>query len=69
MGASRLAIFFRVLLPATLPMIFTVIRIALPVALIITIVTEIIGESQGLAYFVMLPQRLMNMPETSQCSC
>ena len=52
MGASRIAIFFRVLLPAALPMIFTGIRIALPVALIITIVTEIIGESQGLGYFV-----------------
>jgi len=52
MGASRTQTFFRVLVPAALPTAFTGLRIALPVALIITIVTEIIGESQGLGYFV-----------------
>jgi ABC-type nitrate/sulfonate/bicarbonate transport system permease component len=52
MGASNVQIFWRVLLPAALPSIFTGVRIALPVALIITLVTEIIGESKGLGFFI-----------------
>ncbi len=52
MGASRAQVFTRVLVPASLPIIFTALRIALPVSLIITLVTEIIGESRGLGFFV-----------------
>jgi ABC-type nitrate/sulfonate/bicarbonate transport system permease component len=52
MGASPVQIFWRVLVPAALPIFFTGLRIALPVALIITLVTEMIGESRGLGYFV-----------------
>ena len=35
-----------------LPTLFSGLRIALPVALIVTIITELIGESRGLGYFV-----------------
>lgn len=52
MGANSRQLFWRVLIPAALPMIFTGFRIALPVALIIVVSTEIIGESQGLGYFI-----------------
>src|SRR5262245_58567345 len=52
MGASPRQIFTRVLVPASLPIVFTGLRIALPVSLIITLVTEIIGESRGLGFFV-----------------
>ena len=52
MGATRWQVFSRVLVPAALPVFFTGLRIALPVALIITLVTELIGESRGLGYFV-----------------
>lgn len=52
MGASQAQVFWRVLVPAALPIFFTGLRIALPVALIITLVTEIIGESRGLGYFI-----------------
>jgi NitT/TauT family transport system permease protein len=52
MGASRARIFARVLVPASLPFLFTGLRIALPLALIVTIVTEIIGESEGLGYYI-----------------
>lgn len=52
MGASPLQVFWRVLVPAALPTFFIGLRIALPVALIVTIVTEIIGESRGLGYLV-----------------
>lgn len=52
MNASPWQISTRVLLPAAAPTIFTGLRIALPVALIVTLVTEIIGESRGLGYFI-----------------
>jgi ABC-type nitrate/sulfonate/bicarbonate transport system permease component len=52
MGASRWQLFFRVMMPAALPTLFTGLRIALPVALIVTLLTEIIGESRGLGYFI-----------------
>jgi NitT/TauT family transport system permease protein len=52
MGATPRQLFFKVLVPAALPILFTGLRIALPVALIVTLVTEIIGESKGLGYFI-----------------
>lgn len=52
MGANRRQLFWKVLIPAALPTLFSGLRIALPVALIVTIITELIGESRGLGYFV-----------------
>jgi ABC-type nitrate/sulfonate/bicarbonate transport system permease component len=52
MGASQAQIFRRVLIPAALPILFSGLRIALPIALIVTIITEMIGESQGLGFFI-----------------
>jgi len=52
MGASERQLFWRVLAPSAAPAIFAGIRIALPVAFILTIVTEIIGESRGLGYLI-----------------
>jgi NitT/TauT family transport system permease protein len=51
-GASRAQMFWRVLVPSAAPTIFSGIRIALPVSLIVTVITEIIGESRGLGYVV-----------------
>jgi ABC-type nitrate/sulfonate/bicarbonate transport system permease component len=52
MGATDGEVFRRVLVPAAAPTVFTGLRIALPVSLIIALVTEIIGESRGLGFFV-----------------
>lgn len=52
MGANGKQLFWKVLIPAALPTLFSGLRIALPVALIVTIITELIGESRGLGYFV-----------------
>ena len=51
-GASRSQMFWRVLVPSAAPAIFAGIRIALPVSLIVTVITEIIGESRGLGHVV-----------------
>ncbi len=52
--ASRAQIFRRVMLPAALPSIFAGMRIALPVAITVVVVTEMIGDSSGLGYYVTI---------------
>jgi NitT/TauT family transport system permease protein len=52
MGASAQQIFWRVLLPGAAPSIFAGLRIALPISLIVVIITEMIGESRGLGYYI-----------------
>jgi NitT/TauT family transport system permease protein len=51
-GASRMRIFFQVLVPAAAPTIFSGIRVALPLSLVVVVLTEMIGDSSGLGYFI-----------------
>jgi NitT/TauT family transport system permease protein len=52
MGAGRMIVFRRVIVPAALPSIFSGLRIALPLALTVVVVTEMIGDTQGLGYYI-----------------
>ena len=52
MGASPRKIFFRVLLPAAAPAVFSGVRVALPLAMVVVVITEMIGDSRGLGYFI-----------------
>lgn len=51
-GVSRFRIIWSVVLKSSLPSIFTGIRIALPIAMVVMVVTELIGESLGLGFLV-----------------
>ena len=53
-GASRTTILRRVILPAALPNIFAGLRVALPVAIIVVVITEMIGGSVGLGYYITI---------------
>jgi len=53
MGASRTQVLRKIVLPAAAPAIFAGFRIAMPIALIVVIITEMIGSADGLGYFVM----------------
>ena len=53
MGASRAAILRRVVIPATVPFIFAGCRVALPVAMIVVVITEMISSADGLGYLVI----------------
>jgi NitT/TauT family transport system permease protein len=53
-GAGPTQILYRVLLRAALPDIFSGIRIALPIAITVTVVTEMIGGSSGLGYYITI---------------
>jgi NitT/TauT family transport system permease protein len=51
-GASRLQVFSRVILPASLPMIFTGIRIALGMSLIIVVGVEFLAANYGIGALI-----------------
>lgn len=53
MGASRAALLRRVVLPATMPYIFAGFRVAVPVAMIVVVITEMISSADGLGYLVI----------------
>ena len=53
-GAGRATILRRVILPAALPNIFAGLRVALPVAIIVVVITEMIGGSTGLGYYITI---------------
>ena len=54
MGAPRLTIVTRVIVPAAMPGIFNGLRIALPIAIIVIVLTEMIGDSRGLGYYIAI---------------
>lgn len=53
MGASTSAALRRVVIPASAPFIFAGLRIALPIALIVVIITEMVSSADGLGYLVI----------------
>ncbi|MGH7248977.1 MAG: ABC transporter permease [Pseudomonadota bacterium] len=51
-GASRFTVLRQVIVPDALPAIFSGLRIALPVSIIVVVLTEMIGDSVGLGYYI-----------------
>jgi NitT/TauT family transport system permease protein len=52
MGAPQRTILRRVIFPAALPGIFAGLRVALPISIIVVVLTEMIGDSRGLGYYI-----------------
>lgn len=53
MGASPARVLWSVVVPATAPFIFAGFRIAVPIAMVVVIITEMISSADGLGYLVM----------------
>ena len=53
MGASPARVFRRIVVPASAPHIFAGFRVALPVAMIVVVITEMISSADGLGYLVV----------------
>ena len=53
-GADRMTIFRRVVIPAAMPSIFSGLRTAGPLAMIVVVITEMIGDSAGLGYYITI---------------
>jgi len=54
MGASRAQVLRKIVVPSAAPAIFAGFRVAMPIALVIVIITEMIGSADGLGYLVMV---------------
>ncbi len=52
MGATRAQILLKVMTPAAAPHIFSGFRIALPIAFVITVLTEMISSTEGLGWLI-----------------
>ncbi|MBK8100476.1 MAG: ABC transporter permease [Planctomycetes bacterium] len=52
-GLSRLELFRRVILPATLPQILTAVRIALGIAWLVVVAAEMIAVNSGLGFLII----------------
>ena len=63
MGASPLATFFMVKLPAALPSFFTGIRISATYSLMAAVISEWVGAQRGLGYFMTIKQKAFAIDE------
>jgi ABC-type nitrate/sulfonate/bicarbonate transport system permease component len=62
MGASDREILWEIVLPASLPQILTGLQIALPIALIVCIVTEMLTGGHGIGSAMIQASRFANSP-------
>lgn len=61
-GLSRLQVIRRVVLPSALPLISAGLRVALPIALIMVVVSELIGGQNGIGFYLLISQSMFNIP-------
>lgn len=57
-GLSIVARLIRVVLPAALPSIFAGVRVALSIALVMMVISELIAADDGLGFYILRSQRL-----------
>jgi ABC-type nitrate/sulfonate/bicarbonate transport system permease component len=56
-GLSQGRIIRRVILPAAAPQIMTGLRVSLPITLILVVISEMVGSTDGIGYFILDSQR------------
>ena len=54
---SRRQTIWRVILPAASPQIMTGLRVSLPIMLILVVISEMVGSTDGIGYFILDSQR------------
>jgi ABC-type nitrate/sulfonate/bicarbonate transport system permease component len=62
LGLSRVQTFFRVLLPAALPEIFTGLRVAMALSWAVVVAAELVGAQKGLGYMISDAATLFQLP-------
>jgi sulfonate transport system permease protein len=62
-GLTRRQRIFKVILPAASPQIFVGARVALAIAMILMVISEMVASTNGLGYFVLLSQQTFAIPE------
>jgi ABC-type nitrate/sulfonate/bicarbonate transport system permease component len=56
-GLPHRKIIWQVILPASLPQIMTGLRVSLPIMLILVVISEMVGSTDGIGYFILDAQR------------
>jgi ABC-type nitrate/sulfonate/bicarbonate transport system permease component len=56
-GLSRRRRIWQVILPACSPQIMTGLRVSLPITLILVVISEMVGSTDGIGYFILDAQR------------
>jgi len=54
---SAAKVLFQVILPAASPQIMTGLRVSLPITLILVVISEMVGSTDGIGYFILDSQR------------
>jgi NitT/TauT family transport system permease protein len=62
-GLGGFELMRKVILPASLPQIMSGLRISLPIALIVAILSEMVGSVDGIGHFILRMERTFNIPE------
>lgn len=62
MGAGERDLLWKVVLPSTLPAVFTGLRVALPLSLILVFVSEMVAGGGGLGFLLINGQRYFETP-------
>lgn len=62
-GLSQGELIRKVVLPAASPFIMTGLRIALAIALILVVISEMVGATSGIGYFILDAQRSFKIPQ------
>jgi ABC-type nitrate/sulfonate/bicarbonate transport system permease component len=62
-GLSRARIIWQVILPACSPQIATGLRVSLPIMLILVVISEMVGSTDGIGYFILDSQRRFRVPQ------
>jgi ABC-type nitrate/sulfonate/bicarbonate transport system permease component len=62
-GMSRMQTVWKVILPVAGPFIMTGLRIAIAIALILTVISEMIGATSGIGYFILGSQRTLHITQ------
>lgn len=62
-GVGEAATIAKVILPAAAPFVMTGLRIALAIALILTVISEMVGATAGIGYFILDSQRSFRIPQ------
>ncbi len=62
-GLSPARTIWQVVLPACSPQIMTGLRISLPITLILVVISEMVGSTDGIGYFILDSQRRFRIPQ------
>ncbi|MET8158075.1 ABC transporter permease [Sphaerisporangium sp. NPDC005289] len=61
-GLTRAQRFFRIILPAAAPKIFAGMRVSLSIAVILMVVSELVGAVNGIGFLILFKQQSFDLP-------